>query len=164
MSDNSKTETMPENVTQWQTPSGLWAVAVLRGYAHKQWWCGYVGVPKDHPLYGVKYNSPCPGVTWESLENTRVASRGVFSIVCGVLNMAQEKGPDVDFVFDVHGSITWSDRHINVGRTPEDGLWWFGFDCNHVGDTVYVQDKAYVIEQCESLARQLAKFAEVKHG
>lgn len=63
-------------------------------------WCGYVGVPPAHPLYG-------------------------------------KNGDDIDV--EVHGGLTYSSRcagHIcHVPRNGEpDTVWWFGFDCAHLGD------------------------------
>jgi hypothetical protein len=63
--------------------------------------CGYVGVPRSHPLYGKEY-------------------------------------VDVDTLFDVHGSLTYSaacDEKGLICHVPEPGrdgdIWWFGFDCAH---------------------------------
>jgi len=125
--------------------------------------CGYVGVAEGHPLFGVEYGD----------------------------------GPDDQL--DVHGGITYSDAcqvgpeaesvcHIPAPGQP-DHLWWFGFDCAHLGDLcpahqrrrdpivvargialgeaappaeMFVdryRDVDYVRAQCASLARQLADLA-----
>ena len=38
---------------------------------------------------------------------------------------------------DVHGNLTYSDE-----KDKYPGLWWFGFDCAHVGDRVLCEDRA----------------------
>jgi hypothetical protein len=110
-------------------------------------WCGYVGVPPGHPLHGADYEDP-----------------------------------DVD----VHGGLTYAspcqeDRLEGICHVPEPGrpadVWWFGFDCAHLGDMspydakdrfadpgariwkyrtddVY-RDLGYVRLECGSLAAQL---------
>lgn len=53
---------------------------------------------------------------------------------------------DVEEAFDVHGSLTFSERcqegwpnpglgicHVPYPGRPDD-IWWFGFDCAHAGD------------------------------
>ena len=95
--------------------------------------CGYVGVPKEHPLYGKHY-------THDDVNNTQV-----------------------------HGGLIFSEQmHESQGVKP--GLWWFGFDCAHVGDyiptmneysamrTGKYRDIEYVKEECESLAKQLSEY------
>jgi len=37
-------------------------------------------------------------------------------------------------------------------------LWWFGFDCAHLGDRENPKSLEYVEKECESLAKQLAEF------
>jgi hypothetical protein len=91
--------------------------------------CGYVAVPKGHPAYGRDYNE---------------------------LNV------------DVHGGLTFGS--MGEGKYHPEGHYWLGFDCAHSGDLspfyaekyggssasgVY-RDMAYVTEQTESLAKQLA--------
>jgi hypothetical protein len=64
---------------------------------------------------------------------------------------------DAEYV-KVHGGLTYSAEH--------EGLWWFGFDCNHFGDYAPFNEFAsydkgeyrnmnYVTEQCNNLAEQL---------
>jgi hypothetical protein len=98
--------------------------------------CGYVGVPPTHPRHGKTYDE-----TW----------------------------------YDVHGGLTYSEAcsppicHVPAPGEPDD-LWWFGFDCAHCDDFIPAfgkwapgladvsgyRDIAYVREQVELLARQLA--------
>ena len=60
---------------------------------------------------------------------------------------------------DVHGGLTYSRRSAmlsGVFKMPEDRIYWFGFDCNHLDDSIWVQDQTYVRGECEKLARQLS--------
>ena len=88
-------------------------------------WCGYVGVPKGHRLYGVE----------------------VFSRV----------GGKILYDLDCHGGVNFTFK--------KDALWWFGFDCGHVGDITPMRRWAnygeyrnieYVVKEVEGLAKQLA--------
>lgn len=65
-------------------------------------------------------------------------------------------------IIDVHGGLTYS------GDLRDSGTWWFGFDCNHLGDRAinsytsldnmgHLWTLEEVIEQCESMAEQLIK-------
>lgn len=88
---------------------------------------------------------------------------------------------DGDWI-DVHGGLTFAD---GGGKYPvEADLWWFGYDCGHLGDgrsEEYVADMMarypeqpfmcgdddgvprsleYCAQECESLAAQLAKATE----
>lgn len=129
-------------------------------------WCGYVGVPPEHPWYGVYYSGciedPQCDDGWE----------------CG------HSSPDGRA--EVHGGLTFSgacreegDPASAICHVPQPGrtddVWWFGFDCSHAWDLrpgsikfdrehgfrrrpdeVY-RDEQYVIQQTLELARQLAE-------
>lgn len=108
-------------------------------------WCGYVGVPKGHPLFGAEYSVETPALKGESPE--------------GFLR--------------VHGGITFSNHcHGNichVGDAEGDERFWFGFDCAHLGDVspgslLYskkpddetYKNLAFVERETNKLAKQLA--------
>jgi hypothetical protein len=149
----------------WTTQAGLRAVIVLTGTGHH---CGYVGIPKDHPLHGKDYSEPCDCLVFP--ESEEVGKRGVIPFICS------DGSATPDVVFDVHGGITFA----GGGDYPvqSDGLWWFGYDCAHAGDgksDAYLssmqerypdlpfmwedsgvfRDADYCTDECESLARQL---------
>ena len=154
----------------WTTKSGLRAVGILIPDMHR---CGYVGVPKEHPLYGLESRDPLPSTLmaeWEQAKEQPVGNRGVMDIF-----MMAVDGEDVrvGYLFDVHGSITYS------GGMPDypaesDGLWWFGFGCDHCNDgsldphlLMYntgkpVRSAVFVKQECERLADQLAKVTAEK--
>lgn len=88
--------------------------------------CGYVGVPKAHPWFGVDYDSVTPH---------------------GKAPEIDEHGCRVnDDWVRVHGGLTFADRcqpragdegrgvcHV-VQPGEDDEIWWLGFDCAHSGD------------------------------
>ena len=107
------------------------------------YWCGYVGVTKDHPAFEKDYDN-------------------------------------VDV--DVHGGLTFAahcqaDTETGICHIPEagepDDVWWFGFDCAHLGDTSpgfvarwgrdsdhgFYKNLAYVQQECAQLAKQLAQMS-----
>lgn len=70
---------------------------------------------------------------------------------------------------DVHGGVTWTGELPHDG-SPDDPLWYIGFDCAHSGDLSpgwllefprHIEpmywDMELVTEQTENLARQLAE-------
>jgi hypothetical protein len=128
--------------------------------------CGYVGVPKSHPLYEIRYNASSDALT--HLLNKRMKSPVgpvddlTFPECVALLFGEFEASPE--FVFKCHGGLTYSE-HRNPAIGKDDGLWWFGFDCAHCGDFqplssysiggVY-RDFKYVKVGVESLAEQIA--------
>lgn len=68
--------------------------------------CGYVGVSRSHPGFG------------------------------------QDSSHESVYNVDVHGGLTFADKcsgdHHGICHTVEcgedDNVWWFGFDCAHLGD------------------------------
>jgi hypothetical protein len=119
--------------------------------------CGYVGVPKGHPAYGVGY------------DDVKVA--GEWPDVHGGLTYAdrcQETDDESDGIC-----------HVPEPGRPHD-VWWLGFDCGHSGDIcpkiemalrsslmggpisgwpwpVYYKPVSYVRAEVSSLAKQLAR-------
>lgn len=108
--------------------------------------CGYVGIPETHPLFGSGYDS-------ELTDNIDVHGGLTFAGSCD-----DSKG-------EAHSIC-----HVPLpGRS--DKIWWLGFDCGHAGDVLpkltsttgmpiwegdTYRGVAYVIAECEQLAKQLA--------
>ena len=127
---------------QWQDAETGYACLIHRNSGGAL--CGYVGVPVGHPLHGKDYE-------------------------------------DVDV--DVHGGLTFADschgqqengRGIchEVCDPADDGVWWLGFDCAHLGDLCpayeerkyydsYYKDIRYVTGHVTHLARQLKDASNV---
>ncbi len=151
--DREVWKTEPDEA-RW-THAGL-ACAIMRGPVGA--WCGYVGVPADHPTYGLGYYT---------------SSYEVEDVLSGE---AARKAPVQAQLNDirVHGGMTFSGK-----RFDDNGLHWFGFDCSHAGDyspgldrlndpiiglgcstgwggVIEYRDQAYVTAETNSLAEQLA--------
>lgn len=79
-------------------------------------WCGYVGVPPEHPAHGKDYYR--------------------------VYDLFGEY--DSDGYLDVHGGLTYAaecahgPEESSICHVPEpgepDNVWWLGFDCAHLHD------------------------------
>lgn len=159
---------------QWHS-KGFECVVLALDMGHR---CGYVGIPKDHPLHGVGYGDPSEvlGEMWEKAKDGPIGKRGIIPIFCAT--SADDTAPRPDVVFDVHGGITYSGGSDEY-PAPNDGLWWFGFDAGHCGDAKdesimsqemldierrfmssmavhgTVRDLQYMKDECERLASQL---------
>jgi len=131
---------------------------------HSGAWCGYVGIPKEHPLHGVDYgnSAECLTMMLESMMDKPMPEKAGFGLMISALGGGFDPTPET--VFEVHGGLTWS----GANWPKEDGHWWYGFDCSHAGDlspkhdadrawdSYYVyRDATYVRAETESLARQL---------
>lgn len=141
-------------VKDWTTKAGYRAVIIFGDMGHH---CGYVGIPKEHPLYGKAYNEDIPTPEW--LKEVSIGKRGAIDIFIQALREDQSIC-DVGLLFDVHGGITYSGCSDDYPVEAK-GLWWFGYDCAHYNDkTSYsssgiFRDADYCEKECESLAEQL---------
>lgn len=96
--------TEPDKV-QWRTAAGLPGLVVRS--EHYGSLCGYVGVPREHPRYGLSH--------WDEVMVDCTAHGGFpvnYSAEC------QSDGPVC---------------HVPEPGQPAD-IWWFGFDCYHAFD------------------------------
>lgn len=131
---------------QWQDEETGLPCLVVRGPIGAL--CGYVGVPKSHPLHGEEYWGIDVDVHWGL----------TYAGLCAK-NYAESEGV----------------CHKPSPGEP-DNVWWFGFDCAHSGDDcdpmghrssysdpgdVY-RDTSFVERECRSLARQLFAMSEDK--
>ena len=160
----------------WETKVGYAAVCIALKNMYR---CGYVGLPLEHFLYGIGYS-----------QSTEKLKRFWQNIMAGSEKEPNKRGPIITFLasFDVKSPDNWSpDKICNAhgGLTYSGGkdypiknekkLWWFGFDCGHNGDGYFegnpifaptscipVRSMDYVIEECESLAKQFKVIAEAE--
>jgi hypothetical protein len=147
-------------------------------------WCGYVAVPPGHMLHGKHYGADVPELreAWER----RKQSDGDMTLGRAMNALSGRDKASAEVLFDVHGGLTYSDScqgkicHVPAPGEPDD-VWWFGFDCGHLGDLtpsmaalrqnpvfplslreappraeVY-RDIAYVRAETQRLAEQLAE-------
>ncbi len=97
--------------------------------------CGYVGVPKGHRYYGVRYDD-------------------VDVDVHGGLTFADKCSPGAEEGHDI--------CHLPSPGESDD-VWWLGFDCAHYMDYCprlpvaegHYRDVYYVKQECQKLAAQL---------
>jgi len=127
------------HVHEWTTEAGLKARLV---FTRCEFFCGYVGVPKEHAFHGVE-----PRYSNNDYLESEVAN------------------------LEVHGGITFAQDFCPPNYEENAGLWWLGFDCNHCDDLryedrkqvqppdypwpMYFKDENYVMAECEKLARQI---------
>lgn len=148
-------------VKDWTTKAGLRAVILfIKGSHH----CGYVALPKDHPLHGVGYGDNHPLLKRAAIMNQPIGSRGIFSVLKAGMSSEDEESTSPDVFFDVHGSITYAEGGDDYPAKGE-GLWWYGYDCAHAGDQTHryksfdpdavFRDADFCERECERLAEQL---------
>lgn len=135
----------------WLDPRTRYRCIIVRhdtGYL-----CGYVGVAKDHPAFGMEQSQ----------------AEDLFEVHGGVTFSESEW-----FVRRLDASIGPEHRILNtVYPTDAEPTRWLGFDCNHLYDITpseagleYGDDGAYrtlqyVVEQCTCFAKQLHGMAGV---
>ena len=113
--DNIDHKIFYDTVLALEPPSPVRVLPYLRPYVSvavrqaKGHWCGYVGLPKSHPWYGV---SAYDDILDHNLDVTKISD-----------------------IVEVHGGITYASFHKPHGCEEPD-LWWFGFDCGHAWDIV----------------------------
>jgi hypothetical protein len=127
-------------------------------------WCGYVGVPEGHPLFGLHYDAADDHAAPddEGYRQFRVHGGLTFADIC------QEGGEETSIC------------HVPAPGRP-DRVFWFGFDAAHAGDLrpgdaplfaklkmrhntlreVY-RTAEYMQAECARLAAQLAHIREEK--
>jgi hypothetical protein len=141
--------------------------------------CGYVGIPKDHPLHGLSYHSKSKVLRSSDIQDMPMNTVGLGQMLNGMMGKYDEEVITPEMYFSVHGGITYSGG--NDYPVKSDGLWWFGYDCAHYGDGVdlsaienetakeiemsypsygIVRTKEYCEEECKKLAEQLKKVAK----
>lgn len=122
-------------------------------------WCGYVGLPKEHPWYKKDYNNDVK-VPQEIINRPiDVDKIGIMNLFCAIMDEESKKYEiKIALSIDVHGGLTYS-------KMDEEKLWRFGFDCSHAGDLIpdlsgFMLDGIYrniefVKSEVEKLAEQL---------
>lgn len=89
--------------------------------------CGYVGIPKSHPLYGKNYSDYLE-IKKEDLKNRKIS--GVFSLLCACLD--KDERIRIEAYFQCHGGITFADGGENSNYPIGSDLWWFGLTADIV--------------------------------
>lgn len=135
---------------------------------------GYVGIPRDHPLWGWKTDAVPPdigievhgGLNYSKLcEHGPSQSRRLAVEARRICHLAP-RPPSYEPI-----------KHATAYRVEDPHAWWFGFSCDHVYDLVPAdarhsppatsselartyRDDAYVVRETIALAAQLRAIAE----
>lgn len=148
-------------------------VVVMTSMGHR---CGYVGIPKEHPLHGVDYSKKHQSLMTSDVVGEPIDKRGVIPLLA---IEEDDRFLRPDCYFNVHGGITYSGSSEKY-PVENDGLWWFGYDCAHCGDARdlsvvpeqireielrfptggVLRTKEYCVDECKSLADQFKKVAD----
>lgn len=121
--------------------------------------CGYVGIPKAHPLYGKSYSDSCEEILRPLKEKMDCrpmddVKLSPINILCYCLNGTIRPCD----VFNVNGGITYSGNKYPI----DDDNWWFGYDCDHYDDQDNPKDIDFCTIECKNLADQLKEIEEQK--
>ena len=119
--------------------------------------CGYVGIPKNHPLYGKDYSD------YLEIKKSDVGDRevsGIFPLLGACMD--EDERIRIEAYFQCHGGITYAGGGEHSDYPIESDLWWFGFDCGHAGDK---SDLDYAIQKFPGHIKeyQLRKMVESKY-
>ena len=93
--------------------------------------CGYVGLPKEHSLYGKTYDD------YLDIKKSDIGEKeisGIFPILKAMID-DDERVP-IECYFECHGGITYSNAGKQSKYPINSDLWWFGFDCGHCDDGI----------------------------
>ena len=130
--------------------------------------CGYVGIPKNHPLYGIGYGD-CTLPEARKPNAEELAEHLAQSMAFNIEHLKYtperaEQATDFltkywkerkrckeeycqhtpEYILSAHGGITYSaECNDRICHKTDDGdhVWWFGFDCAHSGDKSPGYDK-----------------------
>jgi hypothetical protein len=120
--------------------------------------CGYVAIPEGHPLCGLGYSDPIPGICKDDLEGMEIGKRGPIPLILGA--MREGEGVTPELFFDVHGSVTYMETGMKYPIKTDTPTMWIGFDCAHWQDTRETCTHEYVKSECESLAEQIVNLGK----
>ena len=162
--------------------AGYKCVVIFGSIGHR---CGYVGIPKNHPLYGKDYSD------YLEIKKADVGDRevsGILPLLGAWLD--EDERIRIEAYFQCHGGITYAGGGGHSSYPIGSDLWWFGFDCGHAGDKSdldyamqkfpshrkeyqqrkmveskypiddVIRTEEYVADECKKLAEQLKEFEE----
>ena len=150
--------------------------------------CGYVGLPKEHCLFGKTYDDYLD-IKKSDIEEKEIS--GVFPMLSLLLD--EDERISIECYFNCLGGITYSNGGRKSNYPINSDLWWFGFDCAHAGDKAdlnyamqkfpnrqeeyrtrllienkylieddVIRTEEYVAEECKKLAEQLKIYDDNK--
>lgn len=128
---------------------GYRCVVVMQTMGHR---CGYVGIPKEHPLYDKFYGD------YLDIKKSDICGRevsGVFPLFAAALD--DDERVRIEAYFNCHGGITYSDGGVYSDYPVESDLWWFGFDCGHYNDIPDYQAAKRIFSEYDDVFQKLSK-------
>lgn len=109
--------------------------------------CGYVDVPSTHPWFGKRYSDEVP-LTPDVRD--AVVKCSPVDILIQATKENPNDGVSIAIAGNVHGGVTYSEP-------TADGLWCFGFDTAHYGDSPEEWTLEAVEAETRLFAERLAK-------
>lgn len=133
-------------------------------------WCGYVGIPEGHRLYGMDYNAPINAPEgWHDRTTAMGEDYSPISLFCASVTANPSEGIyPLDLMLRCHGGLNYADKSITLHDAKN--MWWLGFDCAHSGDLCpggsFHSDAVYRDEQYvrASLAKLCADIAALSRA
>ncbi len=157
----------------WRDEASGFDCIMLRD-THRDFLAGYVGVPRDHPLWGWEFKAVPPELGIEvhgGLNYSRLCQHGP--------SPTRRLAVEAYRICHVsHGPASYEPTaHASGHRINDPHSWWLGFSCNHVYDVApadanrqarFVQaevgavyrDDGYVVRETIALAAQLRAIAD----
>lgn len=138
----------------WTTEEGYQAAIIKTNKSWTNHRCGYIGVPKSHPLFGKGYSQHCDVLIKlrEEVKKEPIGDRGIIPVFYW-----DGESASMDVLFNVHGGVTYAETGKEYPLETEEELHWIGYDCAHVGDTDDKCTLSFCEEQCIQLSEQIKK-------
>jgi len=124
---------------------------------------GYVAIDRSHKFFGKSYDD------YVKVDNAGEVKGNGNSLGVFLLDEKKFKNNEltIDLVINVHGGITYSEKGDSqsvIGKAFNesiDGMWVFGFDTAHFGDTIKEWTEEKTAKEIDKLYNELKKFGEV---
>lgn len=95
---------------------------------HAKAWCGYVGIPRGHPFFGLSFSDRVP------VNRGTILVKDQSPMALFIEAFHKEDGHvALDILLDCPGGVTWGANHVPLGGGLP-GYWYLGFDCSHYND------------------------------
>ena len=84
---------------------GFRCVVIMISMGHR---CGYVGVSKEHPLFGLDYSDKSNCLRSSDVEDMSIENASVGQLLAGLSGEYNEEYVTPEMYFNVHGGITYA--------------------------------------------------------
>lgn len=126
-------------------------IRLCRDYSSHR--CGYVGIPKTHPLYGKDYNHKSN----VRLDGLTVQINNPVGTFLAAASIGEEEYADLSYAANVNGGLTYAQGTPDY--PVESDLWWFGYDCAHIDD---IDDGGKPLDFCIAECEKLSQFLDTQ--